>query len=112
MFNLIIVFLSSVKRSLSLIFFFIKFGLGLNQSLGKVKDEYIKECIVEMKTTLADMMAFYQADCRLPFNVSIEMEKNINKSVRIAPYIQDKEFDNTLKKMIEIFPKIKYLDVG
>lgn len=107
MFNLILLTLSSIKKVIHLIFFFVKCGLGINQSIDKIKGEHVKGCIVEMKKTLSDMRVYYAEGCVLPVDVSNETERVINTSLRISPYIDDKEFAHVLSDLVEVFTKIK-----
>ena len=100
MFNWIVYIFSSIKDA---IFFD-------EAALVRMREECAKECVHSMNETLSVMMRIYHDERRLPSVLSDEFEGSIQKSLKDAKHLKDEEFDSVLRKIVEIFPKIKYID--
>lgn len=95
MFNLIMLLFSKIKRLFS-------FDGGYGESREK--------CLSSAYRMLDGMLDLSLNNRRLRVDYSLKIEKIIQRNVKHAEYLQDKEIDEVINKMIAVFQKIKYLD--
>lgn len=95
MFNLIMLLFSKVKILLS-------FDGGYVEAR--------EECLASVNSLKDSMVDLCHHNCRLPLDYSVKIENIIQRNAKHAEYLQDKELDEAINKVSEVFQKIKYLD--